>query len=64
MATKKKRLRPERRDWTDADVRLLKSGANKTPAREMARAMGRTEGAVRQKAFAMGISLRAKRRAA
>jgi hypothetical protein len=43
-------------------VRELKALARqKTPARLIGRRLKRTEGAVRQKAFAMGISLRANR---
>jgi len=45
-------------------VRELKNLARqKTPARIIGRRLKRTEGAVRQKAFAMGLSLRARRRA-
>jgi len=51
-----------RREWSSSDVRELKSLARqKTPARLIGRRLKRTEGAVRQKAFAMGISLRANR---
>jgi hypothetical protein len=51
-----------RREWSSSDVRELKSLARqKTPARVIGRRLKRTEGAVRQKAFAMGISLRARR---
>jgi hypothetical protein len=51
-----------RREWTSGDVRELKTLARqKTPARQISRQLKRTEGAVRQKAFAMGLSLRAKR---
>jgi len=51
-----------RREWTSGDVKELKTLARqKTPARQIGRRLKRTEGAVRQKAFAMGISLRAKR---
>jgi hypothetical protein len=51
-----------RREWSSSDVRELKSLARqKTPARVIGRRLKRTEVAVRQKAFAMGISLRARR---
>jgi hypothetical protein len=51
-----------RREWSSSDVRELKTLARqKTPARIIGRRLKRTEGAVRQKAFAMGISLRARR---
>jgi hypothetical protein len=47
-----------RREWTKDDVRELKSLARqKTPARVIGRRLKRTEGAVRQKAFALGTSL-------
>jgi hypothetical protein len=48
----------KRRQWTKGDIRELKAGARqKTPARKIARALKRTEGATRQKAFSLGISL-------
>ena len=47
-----------RREWTKQDLRELKSLARqKTPARRIGRQLRRTEGAVRQKAYAEGISL-------
>ena len=48
----------KRRAWTGADVRELKSLARqKKPAKKIARTLKRTEGATRQKAFSMGLSL-------
>jgi len=48
----------KRRSWTSADVRVLKSAArNKTPAKKVARSLKRSEGATRQKAFTLGLSL-------
>ncbi len=48
----------KRRAWTTAHVRELKSLARKkTPAGKIARALKRTEGATRQKAFSIGLSL-------
>jgi hypothetical protein len=48
----------KRREWTSQDVRELKSLARqKTPARRIGRKLRRTEGAIRQKAYAEGISL-------
>ena len=48
----------KRREWTGADVRELKALARqKTPARKIARSLKRTEGATRQKAFSLGVSL-------
>ena len=46
------------RFWTSVQVRELKSLARKkTPARKIAKSLKRTEGATRQKAFSMGLSL-------
>ena len=54
MAKKNSKQRP----WTSTDVRELKSAArNKTPARKIARNLKRSEGATRQKAFSLGLSL-------
>jgi hypothetical protein len=54
MARKTKK----RRAWTVAEVRGLKAMAKtKTPARKIAKKFKRTEGATRQKAFSMGLSL-------
>ena len=48
----------KRREWTTTDVRDLKALARKkTPARKIARALKRSEGATRQKAFSLGVSL-------
>jgi len=50
--------RSKRREWTPADVRELKNLAKqKTPARKIAKSLKRTEGATRQKAFSLGVSL-------
>ena len=55
MAVARKRVR---RDWSRQDVGQLKSLARgKTPARVIGRRLRRSEGAVRQKAFALGVSL-------
>jgi hypothetical protein len=51
-----------RREWTRGDVRELKSLAKKVPARQIARRLRRSEGAVRQKAFVLGTSLSTGRR--
>ncbi len=51
-----------RREWTRSDVRELKSMAKKAPARQIARKLRRSEGAVRQKAFVLGTSLDTRRR--
>jgi hypothetical protein len=48
----------KRRVWTAADIRELKAGARKKiVAGKIARALKRSEGATRQKAFALGLSL-------
>jgi hypothetical protein len=44
--------------WSAEQVRTLKTMAKKkTPAGKIAKALKRTEGATRQKAFSMGLSL-------
>ena len=54
MASSKSR----RREWTKSDVRELKAMARaKNPVGKIARALKRTEGATRQKAFSLGVSL-------
>jgi hypothetical protein len=48
----------KRREWTKTDVRDLKSLAReKMPTGKIARRLKRTEGATRQKAFSLGVSL-------
>jgi len=48
----------KRRAWTKDDVRTLKSMAKaRTPAAKIARSLKRTEGATRQKAFQIGVSM-------
>jgi hypothetical protein len=50
--------RKKRVMWSAADVAALKSMAKKkTPASKIAKALKRTEGATRQKAFSIGVSL-------
>lgn len=50
--------RTKRRAWTSAEVRELKTMAKrKTPASRIAKKLKRTEGATRQKAFSIGLSL-------
>jgi hypothetical protein len=51
----------KRRSWTTSEVRTLKSLARKkTHAGKIAKALKRTEGATRQKAFSLGLSLDAR----
>ena len=48
----------KRREWTKTDVRELKTLARqRIPARKIARSLKRSEGATRQKAFSLGVSL-------
>ena len=48
----------KRRAWTATEVRELKTMAKKkTAASQIARKLKRTEGATRQKAFSIGLSL-------
>ena len=48
----------KRRAWTSEQERTLKTLARKkTHASKIAKALKRTEGATRQKAFSMGLSL-------
>jgi hypothetical protein len=51
-----------RREWTKTDVRELKALARKMPAKQIARKLRRSEGAVRQKAFVLGTSLGTRKR--
>ena len=54
MAKRKKK----RRSWTSSEVRELKTMARKkTSASQIAKKLKRTEGATRQKAFSIGLSL-------
>jgi hypothetical protein len=51
----------KRRAWTPIQVRELQTMAKKkTPAARIAKKLKRTEGATRQKAFSMGLSLDAR----
>jgi hypothetical protein len=48
----------KRRAWTSSEVRELKAMARKkTTAGKIAKKLKRTEGATRQKAFSIGLSL-------
>lgn len=54
--------RPKKRlvlkPWTRDDLKLMKSLARKKSASAIARALKRSESAVRQKAASLGVSLR------
>ena len=55
--------RRARRDWSKGDLRTLRTLArSKTPARRIGAKLKRSEGAVRQKAYAVGLSLNTRRR--
>jgi hypothetical protein len=52
------KTKKKRRAWTAAEVRDLKAMAKKkTTAAQIAKKLKRTEGATRQKAFSIGLSL-------
>jgi hypothetical protein len=54
----KKKVSAHRSPWSKEDLRELKAHSKaKTPVSEVAKAMKRTEGAVRQKAKSMGVGL-------
>jgi hypothetical protein len=53
-----KRMTAHRSPWTKEDVRDLKAHSKaRTPVSKIAKAMKRTEGAVRQKAKTIGIGI-------
>ena len=53
-----KTKRVTRRDWTRDEVKELKKHSKgKTPVKIVSRVLKRTPGALRQKAYALGISL-------
>jgi len=57
MATKRAKRR-KRRSWSKADVRELRAHSrSKSPVKKIATAMKRTAGALRQKAFSLGLPL-------
>jgi hypothetical protein len=52
------RKKVKRRAWSPGDVREFRSLAkSKTPASQIAKRFKRTEGAIRQKALHLGVSL-------
>jgi hypothetical protein len=63
-APAKSKKPPARRPWTKDDVKVLKSMARKEPASAIAKSLKRTEGATRQKATALSISLNLTRKKA
>jgi hypothetical protein len=51
------------RSWLAAEIKAIKDASkNLIPAPKIARMLKRTEGAIRQKALALGVSLNALRR--
>jgi hypothetical protein len=53
-----KKTNGKRQPWTKANERELKSHSRaKTPVTKISKAMNRTVGALRQKAFSLGLSL-------
>ncbi len=55
---KSKRKAVKRRAWSKSDDRVLKAHSKrKTPVVTISKQMKRTEGALRQRAFGLGISL-------
>ena len=55
---RKKKLNP----WTTTDLKTIRTLAGKQGAEVIGRKLKRTEGAVRQKALVLGISLRVRKR--
>jgi hypothetical protein len=49
-----------KRKWTKTETRTLKSLAGKKKARSIARQLRRTQGAIVQKDFTLGVSLSAR----
>jgi hypothetical protein len=48
----------KRREWPPQDITQLKQASRKKiPVKKIAKTLRRTEGAVRQKAFAIGLSM-------
>jgi hypothetical protein len=48
----------KRREWSKQDIIKLKQGARqKIPAKKLAKTLRRTEGATRQKAFSLELSM-------
>jgi hypothetical protein len=61
-AAAKKTGASKRRGWTKDDVKELKGLAKqKLPTAKIAKALKRTEGATRQKAYSLGVSLDSRR---
>jgi hypothetical protein len=57
-AIARKKIAPIRRPWSKDNVRVLKSMASKEPVAKIAKTLERTDGATRQKATVIGLSLK------
>jgi hypothetical protein len=53
---------PARKPWSNEDLGLLKKMAGKEPLAKIAKALKRTEGATRQRATSIGVSLKLPRK--
>ena len=58
----KKKSRPARKPWTAVDLKTFRKLAGKSSTAEIAKQLGRTPGAVAQKAMNEGLSLALKKR--
>ena len=58
MAKARKQKQRSINPWTVADLKLLRKQAGRTSAAKIAKALKRSEGAVRQKAGSLRVSLR------
>jgi hypothetical protein len=61
--TNTRRSRRTREPWGPQISELRRAVKAQVPAKKIARQLGRTEAAVRQKVFSLGLSLRARKRA-
>jgi hypothetical protein len=58
QVAKKTKREAKRKEWTKEDVKALRAHSRaKTPVAVIAREQKRTQGAVRQKAFSLGIGI-------
>ena len=58
----KKKARPVRTPWSPTELKKFKAMAGKTSTKEIAKLLGRTPGAIQQKAMYEGLSLALKKR--
>ncbi|WP_371932924.1 hypothetical protein [Bradyrhizobium sp. CCGUVB23] len=58
VAKKTKTVKPARKPYTAADIKLLKAHSKaRTPVSKLSKLMKRSEGSLRQKALSLGIGL-------